>query len=74
MDKSWLIGIIILIFITVLFFYRKFTVDSYKRENSEKMRKVWGMQTFYWEGLIYGSTGITVLILFVLKWLKVLDF
>ena len=74
MEKSWLIGILILIFLTVLFFYRKFTFGSYKKSNSEKMRKLWGMRTYYWEGLIYGSTGITILILFVLKWTGVLIF
>ena len=74
MEKSWLIGITILIFLIVLFFYWKFTVGPYKRANSEKMRKLWGIRTFYWEGLIYGSTGITILILFILKWTNVLTF
>jgi len=74
MEKNWLIGITILIFLIVLFFYWKFTVGPYKRANSEKMRKLWGKRTFYWEGLIYGSTGITILILFILKWTNVLTF
>lgn len=74
MGRTWLIVITILIFLIVLFFYWKFTVGPYKKANSEKMRKLWGIRTFYWEGLIYVATGITILILLILKWAKVLTF
>lgn len=74
MEKSWLIGIIILIFLIVIFLYWKVSIGPFKREYGEKRRKIWGQRTFYWEGVIYGSTGITILLLFLLKWANVLTF
>ncbi|MBP1840791.1 hypothetical protein [Formosa algae] len=74
MEQRVVIAITILVFLIVLFFYWKLTVGRYKSENSERMRKLWGKRTYYWEGLIYGSTFITFLIMCILRWTKVLHF
>jgi hypothetical protein len=45
-----------------------------EKEYGKKMFKQWGTRTFYWTGALFVSGGVTVLIIFLLKWLNVLTF
>lgn len=74
MNKVWLIAIAITLFIIVISLFWRITASFRKKEYSQKMWKLWGVRTFYWEGAIYISTGITILIMFILKWTNVLTF
>jgi hypothetical protein len=71
MDKTWGILLVIAIFIVVMFLFRKLTISHFKKEYGAKRRKLWGQRTFYWQDVIYFSSGITVLILLVIKWVIV---
>ncbi len=62
------------IFLIILFIFWILTANHRKKEYGKHMWKLWGARTFYWEGAIYLSTGITILILFILKWLHLISF
>lgn len=72
METNWIIAIII--FIVVIFIFWRLTVDGYKKEYSEKMRKVYGSRLYYWHTAILISGGITFLLMYALRWLNVLNF
>lgn len=72
MDYIWIIAV--LLFITTVIIVWQLSVGRYKKEFGEKYRKLRGQKTFYWEGVIGISFGITFLILFVLRWANFLTF
>jgi hypothetical protein len=72
MEKFWLI--VIILFLINLFLFWRITARHRKKEYGQKMWKLWGARTFYWEGAIYISTWTTILILFILKWANILTF
>ena len=74
MDKSWVIGIAIMVFLIVIFFYWKITIGPFKKEFGEKRRKLWGQRTFYWQEAIIVSSGITFIIMLLLKWGNIMTF
>ncbi|MFC4094423.1 hypothetical protein [Euzebyella saccharophila] len=67
MENYWKIALVACIFLVSLFSVRKLTIGRYKKEFGPKRRTLWGQRTFYWEGLIGLSTGVTFLILLLLK-------
>ena len=73
MEKSWVIGIAILIFLIVTLIYWRITRHTIKKIYGENW-KIWGARTFYWQDAIYICTGITFLILFFLKCTDILTF
>ena len=72
MVKLWIIAGVIWLVLTLI--VTKFTLKNYKKENSEKMWKLWGMRTMYWQGVIIISSGLTFLIIILLKWGNILTF
>jgi len=70
MVRIWMIAIAL--FALVTFVCWKLTIGPFKKEYGEKRRKLWGQNTFYWQDVIYVSTGITFLVLVLLKWANVL--
>ena len=74
MDKIWIILIAISLFLISIFVFWLITAGHRKKEYGKKVWKLWGARTFYWEGAIYVSTGVTILILFILKWANILTF
>lgn len=67
MENYWKIALVACIFLASLFSVRKLTIGRYKKEFGPRRRSLWGQRTFYWEGLIGLSTGVTFLILLLLK-------
>lgn len=74
MGKIWLILIALSLFLISISVFWMITARFRKKEYSKKMWKLWGARTFYWEGAIYISTGITILVMFLLKWANILNF
>ncbi len=74
MGKIWIILIAISLFIIITFLYWKVTRGYAEKEYGKKMFKQWGTRTFYWQGALFFSGGITVLIIFLLKWSNVMTF
>ena len=72
MEKIWVIAISLFLIITFLFW--RLTNGHFKIEYGKKNWKQWGARLFYWQGAIFVSTGITFLIMFLLKWANVLNF
>jgi len=72
MEKIWVIAISL--FLINIFLFWRITIGHFKKEYGKKMRKLWGARTFYWQEAIYVSTGVTILIMFLLKWANVLTF
>ncbi len=66
--------IAISVFLITNFLIWKTTRGYFKKEYGKKMWKNWTARTYYWQGAIYLSTGITFVLLLVLKWLDVLTF
>jgi len=73
MDKLWITIIAISIFLIITLIYWKFTRKTIKTKYGHNWKK-WGARTFYWQDAIYTITGITFLILVILKWTDVLTF
>ena len=72
MENIWIIAIILFIIITFLFW--RLTKGYLKKEYGEKNWKNWGSRLFYWQGAIFTSTGLTFLIMYLLKWANILSF
>lgn len=72
MGKVWVILIAISIFLIITFLYYKLTRGYAKKGYGNKMWKQWGTRTFYWQGAIFMSSAVTILIVILLKWVNVL--
>lgn len=73
MGKIWITVIAISIFLIITLIYWRFTRGTIKTKYGHNW-KIWGARTFYWQDAIYTITGITFLILVILKWTDVLTF
>jgi hypothetical protein len=73
MEKIWVIVIATTIFLIISLVYWRLTRGTIKSKYGDKW-KIWGARTFYWQDAIYIITGITFLILVILKWTNVLNF
>ena len=74
MDKTWVIVLVIALFLISTFVFWKITAGHRKKEYGKNMWKLWGARTFYWEGAIYICTWVTILIVLFLKWTNILTF
>ncbi|WP_290700095.1 hypothetical protein [Lacinutrix sp.] len=72
MDKIWIIATLLFLIITFVFW--RLSNRYYKKEYGKKMWKLWVTKTFYWQGVILISGGITIATLFALKFGNVLTF
>jgi hypothetical protein len=72
MEKIWAIAISLFLIITFLFW--RLTSGHFKKEYVTKIWNQWGTRLFYWQGVIYTGTGITILIMFSFKMGKCFDF
>ncbi len=70
MTKFWIITISLLVVFTALIAW--VLLNHYKRQNSEKMWKLWVFRIGHWEGIVLVSCGLTILTLFLLKWTNLL--
>ena len=59
--------IFILVFLITLYIVYRYSYNYFKKETSDKMWKLWGLQTPYWEGVIIVSFGVTTVIALLLK-------
>ena len=59
--------IFILIFLITLYILYKYSYDYFRKETNDKMWKLWGFRTHYWEGVVIVSFGITTVIVLLLK-------
>lgn len=74
MEKIWIATIAITIFIILNFLYYKCVNGYVKKEVGEKTWNSWKSKVYFWQGALYTSTAITILILYLLKWANILTF
>ncbi|TYB76935.1 hypothetical protein ES674_09535 [Bizionia myxarmorum] len=74
MEKIWIITIAITIFLIINFLYYKSLNGYVKKQFGEKMWKTWTSKLYFWQSSLYTSAAITVLIIFLLKWVNILNF
>ena len=66
MIQIWIIAISLFLIIT--FLYWKITNGYFKNKvYGKKMFKQWGTRSFYWQGAILISGGLTIITMFLLK-------
>ena len=58
---------VILIFLINMYIVYKYSYNYYRKNTKEKMWKLWGMKTMYWEGVVIVSGGLTVIVSILLK-------
>ncbi len=66
--------IAIVIFLITNFLFWKLTHVHFQNEYGKKLFNNWVTKTYYWQGSIFVSTGITALIILLLKWIEVISF
>ncbi|WP_159020581.1 hypothetical protein [Algibacter sp. L3A6] len=74
MEKTSIILLAISLFIAITFLYWRLTRAYAEKEYGKNIWKQWGTRTFYWQGALYFSGGLTVALIFVLKSASVLIF
>lgn len=72
MTIFWIIAI--LLFVLVIFIIAKLTLKKFKAGSGERVWKLWYGKSTYWQIVALCSLCITMLILFGLKWVNVLEF
>ena len=59
--------IFILVFLITLDIVYRYSYKYFRKEISDKMWKLWGLRTPYWEGVVIVSFGVTTVIMLLLK-------
>lgn len=72
MEKVLIIGIAI--FLVIIFLFWKLTSGPMKKEYGNLLFKQWTSQLYYWQSAIYASVGVTILIMFLLRWVDIVNF
>lgn len=74
MENFWTLLMAIFIFLAFVFLFWFLTSNEVKNEYGTKMWKHWPTRLSYWQSAIFYSFGFTVMIMFLLKWGKILSF
>ncbi|MAN58663.1 MAG: hypothetical protein CMC08_02375 [Flavobacteriaceae bacterium] len=72
MEVVWIVAILIFLVNTYLIW--RFSKGYFEREYGKQARNRWVPKLYYWQSVIYISTGLTFLFLFILKWANLLEF
>ena len=59
--------VFILVFLITLYTLYRYSYNYFRKNTSDKMWKLWGIQTPYWEGVVILSFGITTVVVLLLK-------
>ncbi|MDX1543405.1 MAG: hypothetical protein R3214_05595 [Christiangramia sp.] len=76
MEKISAITVMIAVSVFLISFFIYWKIMRYysKKELGEKRYKQWNSRLYFWQGAVFVSTGITFLIMYILKWMEVLNF
>jgi len=74
MEKLLLIILALIIFTVIGFAYSVFLKNYVKTTFGENWLHLWNNKLYFWQSTILISTGFTILIMYVLKWIDVLNF
>ncbi|GAA4304119.1 hypothetical protein GCM10023163_28150 [Aestuariibaculum suncheonense] len=74
MGKFGVILIAIILFLVMNILFYKVLAGYYKNEFGKRRWSLGGSKTFFWNGSIFFSAGVTCLIMYILKWINILTF
>ena len=72
MNTFWIISIPLFIIVTAVI--AKFTLKKFREESDDREWRLWAGRSTYWQLVSLCSFGITVLLMFILKWTSIIDF
>jgi hypothetical protein len=72
MEKAWILAIAITLFVTITLIIWRVTLKYFRKKHGTDRKTIWGARLYYWQEIIYLSTGITILVLFLLKWANII--
>lgn len=72
MNTFWIISIPL--FLIVIAVIAKITLKKFREESDDREWRLWSGRSTYWQIVSLCSFGITVLLMFILKWTSIIDF
>jgi len=72
MEKKWILLIAVLIFIIFTFLLLRLGSGYVKKEYGTKMWNSWPSRLYNWQAVIFYSVVLTIITMFLLKWVNVL--
>lgn len=72
MNTFWIISIPLFIIVTAVI--AKFTLKKFREESDDREWRLWAGRSTYWQLVSLCSFGITVFLMFILKWTSIIDF
>ena len=72
MNTFWIISIPLFIVVTAVI--AKFTLKKFREESDDREWRLWAGRSTYWQLVSLCSFGITVFLMFILKWTSIIDF
>lgn len=71
-NNFWIIAVPIFIIVTAVI--AKFTLKKFREESNDREWRLWAGRSTYWQLVSLCSFGITLLLMFILKWIGIIDF
>jgi hypothetical protein len=72
MNTFWIISIPLFLIITVVI--AKFTLKKFREESDDREWRLWAGRSTYWQLVSLCSFGITLFLMFILKWTDIINF
>ncbi len=72
MTIFWIIAVPIFIIVTAVI--AKFTLKKFRDQSDDREWRLWSGRSTYWQLVSLCSFGITVFLMFILKWTTVINF
>ena len=74
MERKWILLIAVIIFMLFTLLILRLARGYYKKEYGSKMWKQWPTRLSNWQAAIFYSLILTTIVMFLLKWTKVITF
>jgi hypothetical protein len=71
MNTFWIISIPLFLIVTAVIV--KFTLKKFREESDDREWRLWAGRSTYWQLVSLCSFGITLFLMFILKWTDVIN-
>lgn len=72
MNNFWIIAVPIFMIVTAVI--ALLTIRKFRKESDDREWRLWAGRSTYWQLITLCSFGITLLLMFILKWSDIIDF
>jgi len=72
MTTFWIISLPLFLIVTAVI--AKFTLKKFREESDDREWRLWAGRSTYWQLVSLCSFGITLFLMFILKWTDIIDF